>query len=163
MAEMSAEIKAMLMSTGTADIDEALLGDYSRPAISIAGSGAGSQSFFISSGGRRVRLSVDKSSPLRVTGDPCQPGGGVILIMDGRVLFEGILEPALIHCPDQAYISISDRCAFGCSFCPVPKLGGRARSSEEVLGLVAAAMETGKLRAISILPQWRGGSLMIMA
>jgi hypothetical protein len=49
--DMNAEIKAMLVSIGSADIDEALLRDTVKTTIPSAGPGAGLESFFIKSGG----------------------------------------------------------------------------------------------------------------
>jgi hypothetical protein len=51
--------------------------------------------------------------------------GDVVILYDGRELVRGRIEPALLHCPEQAYITLSESCIFDCTFCPVPKLGGR--------------------------------------
>jgi biotin synthase-related radical SAM superfamily protein len=56
----------------------------------------------------------------------------------------------LLHCPEQAYITISERCIYDCTFCPVPKLAGRTKSRDEVLKMVADAYKTGNMHAISI-------------
>ena len=76
--------------------------------------------------------------------------GNVTIFYDGRELVRGRIEPALLHCPEQAYITLSESCIFDCTFCPVPKLGGRTKSAEEVVRMVDSAYRTGKMRAISI-------------
>ena len=74
----------------------------------------------------------------------------VIIFYKGRELVRGRIEPALLHCPEQAYITLSESCVFDCTFCPVPKLGGRTKTAGEALRMVDDASRTGNLRAISI-------------
>ncbi|KAF5415469.1 MAG: hypothetical protein C5S49_05840 [Candidatus Methanogaster sp.] len=76
--------------------------------------------------------------------------GGVVIFYKGRELVRGRIEPALLHCPEQAYITLSESCIFNCAFCPVPKLGGRTKNRGEVIRMVDDAHRTGNLRAISI-------------
>ena len=144
--DMNAEIKAMLVSIGSADIDETLLRDTVRTTIPSAGPGAGLESFFIKSGGHRVRLSINKNSPLKVV----RCGFDVVVIKDGKPIVTGRLEPALSHCPEQAYLTISGRCIYDCRFCPVPKLNGDVKVPDEILQLVEDAKRTGQLKAISL-------------
>jgi biotin synthase-related radical SAM superfamily protein len=144
--DMNAEIKAMLVSIGSADIDEALLRDTVRTTIPSAGPGAGLESFFIKSGCHRVRLSINKNSPLKVV----RSGFDVVVIKDGKPIVTGRLEPALSHCPEQAYLTISGRCIYDCKFCPVPKLDGDVKVPDEILQLVEEAKRTGQLKAISL-------------
>jgi len=144
--EMNAEIKALLVSIGSADIDEELLREEIRTTIPSAGPGAGLESFFIRSGGHRVRLSINKSSPLKVV----KCCSDVAVIKDGVPIVTGRLEPALSHCPEQAYLTISGRCIYDCRFCPVPKLDGEVKLPDRILQLVEEGWKTGKLRAISI-------------
>jgi biotin synthase-related radical SAM superfamily protein len=144
--DMNAEIKAMLVSIGSADIDEALLRETVKTTIPSAGPGAGLESFFIKSGGHRVRLSINKNSPLTVV----RCCSDVVVIKDGKPIVTGRLEPALSHCPEQAYLTISGRCIYDCKFCPVPKLNGDVKVPDEILQLVEEAKRTGQLRAISL-------------
>ncbi|HEX7444942.1 MAG TPA: radical SAM protein [Methanothrix sp.] len=144
--DMDAEIKAMLVSIGSADIDEALLRETVNTTIPSAGPGAGLESFFIKSGGHRVRLSINKNSPLKVV----RCGFNVVVIREGKPIVTGQLEPALSHCPEQAYLTISGRCIYDCKFCPVPKLNGDVKVPDEILQLVEEAKRTGQLRAISL-------------
>ncbi len=147
--EMTAEIKALLVSIGSADIDERLLREVTGTTIPSAGPGAGLESFFIKSGGRRVRLSINRNSPLKVV-RCCSEVAMVAVTKDGKAVVTGRLEPALSHCPEQAYLTISGRCIYDCKFCPVPKLQGEVKSLEKILQLVEEAEQKGNLRAISL-------------
>ncbi|MDD1676493.1 MAG: radical SAM protein [Methanomicrobiales archaeon] len=142
---MTPEEKAELISIGSAAIDPELL----PPALkttATAGPGAGGTSFFIRSGTRRVRLSVNPNSPLRVV----KEGDGVAVLRNGVVIAHGILERPLCHCPRQAYITISERCIFNCRFCPVPKLQGSVKDIPTVLRMVEETAASGELEAISL-------------
>ncbi|PWB53442.1 MAG: radical SAM protein [Candidatus Methanoperedenaceae archaeon] len=140
---MNAQIKAELISIGAIDIDPSILG---RLTIPTAGPGAGGKAFFFKSGGHRVRLVVDEGSPLRAV----KENGEIVILKGGREFVRGIIEEELIHCPEQAYITMSERCIYDCKFCPVPKLNGKVKSSEELLALVEEAFKLGKMKGISI-------------
>jgi len=144
--EMNAEIKAFLISIGSANIDEELLHEVEGTTIPSAGPGAGLESFFIRSGGHRVRLSINKNSPLNVV----RCCSEIAVIKDGKPIVTGKFEPALSHCPEQAYLTISGRCVYDCRFCPVPKLDGEVKGLDKILQLVEEAKRTDKLRAISL-------------
>jgi biotin synthase-related radical SAM superfamily protein len=75
---------------------------------------------------------------------------GVAIVKDGREIARGRLVEPLLHCPEQAYITISERCIFDCKFCAVPKLRGGIKSKQTVLQMVDEAARTGHLRAISL-------------
>lgn len=141
--KMNAQIKAELISIGAIDIDPSILG---RLTIPTAGPGAGGKAFFFKSGGHRVRLVVDEGSPLRAV----KENGEIVILKGGREFVRGIIEEELIHCPEQAYITMSERCIYDCKFCPVPKLNGKVKSSEELLALVEEAFKLGKMKGISI-------------
>ncbi len=138
-----AEIKAGLIAIGTIDIDRSLLGDITVPT---AGPGAGGAAFFFSWNGHRVRLSVDKGSQLKAVAD----NGDIVIFKGPKALVRGHIEEELIHCPEQAYITISEQCIFDCKYCPVPKLSGNIKSLEEIVSMVEEAYNTGNLKAISI-------------
>ncbi|MFA6371864.1 MAG: radical SAM protein [Methanothrix sp.] len=144
--EMNGEIKALLLSIGSANIDEELLAEVERTTVPSAGPGAGLESFFFKSGGHRVRLSINKNSQLKVV----RCGSDVAVIKEGKTIVTGKLEPALSHCPEQAYLTISGRCIYDCKFCPVPKLDGEVKHPYKILQLVDEARRTGQLRAISL-------------
>ncbi|HUK92974.1 MAG TPA: radical SAM protein, partial [Methanomicrobiales archaeon] len=142
---MTAEEKAELLSIGSAAIDDSLLAGGIR-TTATAGPGAGGSSFFIRSGDRRVRLSINPSSPVKVIPE----GDQVAAVRDGRVIARGRLERSLCHCPREAYITISERCVFNCRFCPVPLLSGAIKDTETIVSLVEAAAASGELEAISL-------------
>jgi biotin synthase-related radical SAM superfamily protein len=141
--KMNTAIKAELISVGAIDIDPILLG---RITIPTAGPGAGGKAFFFRSGKHRVRLVVDSGSPLRAV----KENGDIVILKGGKELVRGTIEEELIHCPEQAYITMSERCIYDCKFCPVPKLNGKVKSSEELLALVEEAYNLGKMKGISI-------------
>lgn len=139
---MDVETKACLLSVGTVELSEpAPLGQSST-----AGPGAGGQSIFFSSGERTVRLSVVNSSPLRLE----RHGESVVLFQDGTEIARGRLIEPLFHCPQQAYITVSERCIYDCKFCAVPKLQGGTKSPQLVRAMVEQAATTGSLKAISL-------------
>lgn len=144
--EMNGEIKALLVSIGSANIDDELLAEVAKTTTPSAGPGAGLESFFFKSGGHRVRLSINKNSQLKVV----RRGGDVALTKDGKTIVTGKLEPALSHCPEQAYLTLSGSCIYDCKFCPVPKLDGEVKLPEKILQLVEEARQSGQLRAISL-------------
>ena len=142
---LTAETKALLISIGSADIDPSLL-PAGFKTTATAGPGAGGTSFFICSGDHRVRLSIKPESSLRVI--PWKEG--VAVQKEGRILAYGKLELPLCHCPEQAYITVSERCIFDCKFCPVPKLNGHVKTINEITALVESAQARGNVRAISL-------------
>ena len=58
-----------------------------------------------------------------------------------------LLEPGF-HCPDQAFITVTGSCIFRYRYCTVPKLGGRRKSIEEIVGMVESVRD--RVHAISI-------------
>ena len=92
--------------------------------VSTAGPGAGGQSVFFQSGERLVRLSVAAESPLRLE----RSQSGVAIFKGEREIARGQLVEPLLHCPEQAYITVSERCIYDCKFCAVPKLKGGVKS-----------------------------------
>jgi biotin synthase-related radical SAM superfamily protein len=139
---MDLETKALLLSVGTVQLDQPL----ESGRASSAGPGAGGQSIFFQSGPHLVRLSVIASSPLRLA----QSGSEAALLLEGREVARGRLVQPLLHCPEQAYITVSERCIYDCKFCAVPKLKGGIKSRETVRQMVEDAAKTGSLRAISL-------------
>lgn len=141
--EMNAEIKATLISIGSLDIDASLIG---RLTVPTAGPGAGGRSVFFSSGRHRVRLGINPDSPLQAVAD----GDEIVILKGGKEFVRGRIEEELIHCPEQAYVTISERCVYDCKFCPVPKREGKIKDIEEIIGMVEEAKQAGALKAISI-------------
>jgi len=139
---MDLETKASLLSIGTVQLDKPLQSGRS----STAGPGAGGQSIFFQSGGHVVRLSVVPSSPIRLESSP----DNAVIFAGEQEVARGQLVQPLLHCPEQAYITVSERCIYDCRFCAVPRLHGGVKSKETVLQMVEEAASTGKMRAISL-------------
>jgi biotin synthase-related radical SAM superfamily protein len=135
--------KAELIEAGGVTVDSSFDPYKSR---STAGPGAGLESIFVAIDGHRVRLGIRQSSPFSATLDH----ETVTISRDGSVFAKGRLEQAIAHCPQQVYITVSEKCVFDCKFCPVPKLQGKIKSDEEVIGLVREGMKHPDLAAISI-------------
>ena len=140
---MDLETKALLLSVGTVQVTE----PCQEGRASTAGPGAGGQSVFFQSGPHIARLSVVESSPLHLES---RPKGTVAILKDGKEIACGRLVEPLLHCPEQAYITVSERCIYDCKFCAVPKLRGGIKSRQKVLQMVEEAARTGLLRAISL-------------
>jgi len=139
---MDLETKALLLSFGTVQAPVPSPGGQ----VSTAGPGAGGQSVFFQSGERLVRLSVAMNSPLRLE----MRGNGCAIMLGEQEIASGQQVMPLLHCPEQAYITVSERCIYDCKFCAVPKLKGGVKSLQTVRQMVQAAQETGRLRAISL-------------
>ena len=119
---LTPEIKAELISIGGIRVHPALkLPEYI--GRSTAGPGAGGQSVFFSSDGKRVRLSLRDDSILLMRPEK----EGVVIEKNGEIIAEGDIEPVGAHCPHQAYITVSERCEFHCAFCPVPPSSGTCK------------------------------------
>jgi biotin synthase-related radical SAM superfamily protein len=139
---MDLECKAHLLAVGTVQLDD----PGRRERSSTAGPGAGGKSIFFLSEGHVVRLSVVDKSPLRL-----ERRAGIAAIFEGeKEIARGQLDEPLLHCPKQAYITVSERCIYDCRFCAVPKLQGGIKSKETVLQMVDEAAHSGKLEAISL-------------
>ena len=147
---MTAEIKALLLSIGTADVEDLNLLLPTRP--STAGPSAGSRgSVFISSNGRRVRLAIDKNSPVKIRRKRnFDDNDDIDVFFSNELILTGRLEPALAHCPDQAYVNLSGKCVFDCKYCSVPKLQGHTKSKAETLEIIENAAKSGSIKEISI-------------
>lgn len=143
MVKQWVDLKARLLAIGIAQVTGEPIEEY--VTRSTAGPGAGGRgSFFFSSGGHRVKLSLVDVSPVMVhhLGD-----GKVQLTVDG-VSFDGVLELPALHCPRQAYITITPSCIFSCRYCNVPVLKGNRKTLEEIESLVESVY--GKIDAISL-------------
>jgi biotin synthase-related radical SAM superfamily protein len=143
--ELSASIKAELISIGSVRIDKSLLSDDHKTTVNT-GLKASNSAIFLRSGKKRIRLTVNDLSPLRVVPE----GEQVLVLKNEQGLFRGVLERPLCHCPEQAYITISEKCVYDCQFCQLPKLQGGIKSSATVQQMVAEAYATGDLKAISL-------------
>jgi biotin synthase-related radical SAM superfamily protein len=144
-SELNARTKAKLISIGNVQVDKSLFPDQFK-TTATAGPGAGGTSVFLRAGDRRVRLTINDLSPLRLLPEEDH----VVVVKGDDVITSGMLERPLCHCPEQAYITLSEKCIYDCQFCPVPKLQGEVKTNEKVKQMVAEAYATGELKAISL-------------
>jgi biotin synthase-related radical SAM superfamily protein len=137
------ELKARLLSAGTARLSGEPADDYI--AKSSAGPGAGGKgSVFFAMGGHRVKLSLNPSSSTEIV----HRGGGVAdLCFEGKQIPGRLVRPGL-HCPDQAFITVTESCIFSCKYCSVPRLAGKRKSIDEIVGLVDSVKD--RISAISL-------------
>ncbi len=136
----SAEIKALLIAEGGVEIDERMLGRITTPA---SGPGAGLKSFFFKFNNHRVRLGIKHSSRYKAALEDDE-----VVIREGdQEIVRGHLEDALAHCPEQAYITVSEKCIFNCRYCPVPLLEGHVKSTDDVIKIIKEIERTPALRA----------------
>lgn len=136
-------LKAALLEQGSVR----LAGEDTETYISrsAAGPSAGSAgSVFFAVGSRRVRLAVDPASPVTLVHE----GGGTASLIIGDACIRGKLEQAALHCPRQAYITVTGTCTFRCRYCPVPSLAGRRKSVGEIVDLVRSVRD--RIDAVSI-------------
>jgi len=136
-------LKARLLEQGTAR----LVGSDAHQYISssTAGPGTGtSGSVFFSTGEGRVRLALDQESPVMIeyTGS-----GTAVLNHDGQRI-EGFLEPVALHCPRQAYITVTSGCVYCCRYCEVPAITAGRKTPKEIRALVESVAD--RIDAISI-------------
>ncbi len=142
---LTAETKALLLAIGSADIDPVLL-PAKMKTTATAGPGAGGSSFFLRTGSHRIRLAINRDSPLKVIAW----GDGIAIRKEGKIIAYGTLEHPLCHCPGQAYITVSERCIFDCKFCPVPLLNGHVKTLDDIIGLIDEAAKNREFSAISL-------------
>lgn len=136
-------LKARLIAMGTAR----LTGEGAEPYISAstAGPGAGSGgSIFFSTGRGRVRLALGEESPVEVE----HRGGGRAVLRNGGLIVEGVLEPVALHCPRQAYITVTSGCIYRCRYCEVPEVAAGRKTVEQIEEMVAAIAD--RIDAISL-------------
>lgn len=138
-----ADLKAHLLAIGTAQVSGKSVDEF--VTRSTAGPGAGGKgSLFFSQGDHRVRLSLADSSPVLLH----HLGDGKVQLTVGGESFDGVLELPALHCPRQAYITITPSCIFSCRYCNVPVLKGNRKTLEEIESLVESVY--GKIDAISL-------------
>lgn len=137
------ELKAELLSIGSCRVTGVDTAGYIER--SSAGPGAGGPgSIFFSSNGRRIRLSVSADSPIEIRHE----GGGGANLRFGSIEEIGLLEQPALHCPRQAYITVTGRCIFSCKYCPVPLNHGRVKSPDEIADMIESVAD--QIDAISL-------------
>ncbi len=97
-----------------------------------AGPGAGKEAIFLKINGKRVRLVVSDDSPLEGT----VRGNHVDLVYEGRFIGSAEIEKPVLHSPENAYITVSERCIFRCRFCDINRTSGGRKSIDDVVNLI---------------------------
>ena len=137
------ELKAEVLAGGWCRIEGAL--PPGTVARSTAGPGAGGAgAVFFSSGARRVRIPLGGSGPAAMT----VRADGTATLRCGGETMEGHVEPVGLHCPRQAFVTVSESCVYDCVYCPVPKCRGPRKTVEEIVDLVGAV--AGSIDAIAL-------------
>lgn len=114
-------------------------------ALSTAGPGAGSRgAIFFGVGDHRVKLNLNPESTVEIV----HLGGGMTdLFFEGHQISGHLLKPGL-HCPDQAFITVTESCIFRCKYCNVPFTGGKRKRIEEIVQMVESVRP--RIHAISL-------------
>ena len=137
------DLKANLLAAGSAR----LTGEPTERYIarSTAGPGAGgSGAIFFASGSHRVKFALNPVSAIEIT----HKGNGVAdLNYEGTIISGKLLEPGL-HCPEQAFITVTESCIFRCRYCSVPRLSGRRKTIDEIMAMVESARH--RIKSIAI-------------
>lgn len=137
------DLKADLLAAGSARLAGEPADTYI--ARSTAGPGAGgSGAVFFAMGSHRVKLAINPKSNVEII----HRGNGVAdLYYNGELIPGRLLEPGL-HCPGQAFITVTESCIFRCRYCSVPRLSGHRKSIDEILSLVESVRH--KVSSIAI-------------
>jgi biotin synthase-related radical SAM superfamily protein len=137
------KLKSRLLAEGTTRLTGADAAPYT--SSSAAGPGAGgSGSIFFSNGKGRVRLSLDPGSPVELV----HVGGGKAFLKMNGMEIEGCLQPIALHCPRQAYITLSGGCVYRCRYCEVPFVASGRKTTEQIEVMVGSVSD--RIDAISI-------------
>ncbi len=137
------DLKAAVLTGGGCRIE----GDLPPGAVarSTAGPGAGGAgAVFFSSGGRRVRVPLGTDGPAVMV---VRADGSATLACGGESS-EGRVESIGLHCPRQAFVTVSESCVFECVYCPVPQCKGGRKTVEEIVDLVGEV--AGSVDAIAL-------------
>lgn len=139
---MWTSLKAELLEIGTACITGEDASEYIAKSSSGPGAG-GLGSVFFSNGKQRVKLNLSETSPVTLT----HHKSGKTTLTLGSKTYEGFLEKPGMHCPNQAFLTVSASCIYSCSYCSVPKLKGKRKSISEIKTLIKQA---GDIKAVSL-------------
>ncbi len=136
------ELKARLLEAGSARLSGEPAEDYI--AKSTAGPGAGGKgAIFFAMGSHRIKFAINPLSSIEIA----HRGGGVADLYFGDRQIPRLLRPGL-HCPDQAFITVTEGCIFSCRYCSVPRLAARRKTVEEIMDLVESVRH--RISAISL-------------
>jgi biotin synthase-related radical SAM superfamily protein len=137
------ELKARLLAAGTVSLSGEPADQFIARSAAGPGAGGGGAVFF-AMGSHRVKLALDPLSNIEIAH---RGNGAADLYFEGNLITGRLLEPGF-HCPDQAFITVTGSCIYGCRYCSVPKICGRRKSIEEIMGMVESVRH--RIHAISI-------------
>jgi biotin synthase-related radical SAM superfamily protein len=137
-------LKARLLEAGSVRLSGEPADEYVSRSAAGPSAGTSGSLFFSPVTGRRVRAGIDEKCSIEVVH---RGGGEADLFIDDDVV-SGRLEPAALHCPRQAYITVSGTCIFRCRYCPVPSLPGRRKEVDEIVRMVESVAD--RIDAIAI-------------
>jgi biotin synthase-related radical SAM superfamily protein len=136
-------MKARLLAAGTARMTGMGAAPYISQSTAGPGAGGGGSVFF-STGKGRVRLSLDPKGPVEIM----HIGAGkAVLKMNGQEI-EGYLQLVALHCPRQAYITLSSGCIYHCRYCEVPAVKAGRKTPAQIETMVESVSD--RIDAISI-------------
>jgi biotin synthase-related radical SAM superfamily protein len=125
------DLKARLLAAGSARLSGEPADRF--VARSSAGPGAGGKgAVFFAMGSHRVKFALNSQSNIEIVH---RGGGNADLYYEGDLIHGRLLEPGL-HCPGQAFITVTEGCTFRCRYCAVPCLSGRRKTIQEIMDLV---------------------------
>jgi biotin synthase-related radical SAM superfamily protein len=136
-------LKARLLAQGTTRLSGEPAGPFRSSSTAGPGAGTGGSVFF-SCGMGRVRLAIDPKSPLEII----HFGAGRAVLKDGDVEIPGMFEPVALHCPRQAYITVTSGCIYRCRYCEVPAITAGRKTLDEIESMVEAVR--GRIDSISL-------------
>jgi biotin synthase-related radical SAM superfamily protein len=143
------DLKARLLEAGSARLSGEPADDFI--AKSTAGPGAGGKgSVFFAMGSHRVKLAINPASSVEIV----HRGGGIADLYFGDRQISGRLIRPGLHCPDQAFITVTESCIFSCRYCSVPRISGKRKTVEEIMDLVESVRH--RVNAISLTSGVRG-------
>jgi len=128
--------KALVLEAGGVRVEGVPVDDYITHSLAGPGAGEGGSFFFASGNDRRVRLTPDQAGDIVLVHE----GEGAAALHIGDEIVSGRLEKAALHCPRQAYITVSAGCRYRCRFCTVPLRQGRRKTIDEIVRLVEGVM-----------------------
>ena len=137
------DLKANLLAVGSAH----LTGEPAERYIarSTAGPGAGgSGAVFFATGSHRVKFALNPVSSIEIV----HRGDGIADLMYNGTLVSGRLLVPGLHCPEQAFVTVTENCIFRCRYCSVPRLSGKRKTREEIVAMVEAVRH--RVKSISI-------------
>lgn len=137
------DLKANLLAVGSAH----LTGEPAERYIarSTAGPGAGgSGAVFFATGSHRVKFALNPVSSIEIV----HRGDGIADLMYNGTLVSGCLLVPGLHCPEQAFVTVTENCIFRCRYCSVPRLSGKRKTREEIVAMVEAVRH--RVKSISI-------------